>query len=129
MSEDVIVTGLTELIATFGKVRVGLLPAVDAVVEKAAVNVKTDAARRVSGLAHAPAYPASITYDLFHTPFTSRATIGPDKDKRQGALGNLLEYGSVKNAPIPHMHPAADAEEPRFVAALGQAEASMWDRS
>lgn len=125
---DAIVTGLDEVVATFGRIEKGALPAVDAVVARAALNIKRDAVKRVSGLAHAPAYPRSIGYDVFHTPFTSRARIGPDKDRRQGALGNILEYGTIKNAPIPHLQPALDAEAPRFEAAIAEAAAKMWDR-
>ncbi len=89
-----------------------------AVVAKGALQIKNDARRRVSGLAHAPAYPASITYDTNETATGAWAEIGPDKGKRQGALGNLLEYGSVKNAPRPHMAPALEAEQPRFEKAM-----------
>jgi hypothetical protein len=48
-----------------------------------------------------------------------QAEIGYDKDKRGGALGNLLEYGSAATNP-PHrdIGRALDAEEPRFIAAI-----------
>jgi hypothetical protein len=46
------------------------------------------------------------------------AIIGPDKGAPQGALGNLLEYGSVKNPPHRDGGRAADAEEPRFEAQM-----------
>lgn len=124
---DVKVTGLDKLIADFGRIKVTTLPVVDGVVKQSALRIKTDAARRVSGLAHAPAYPRSIGFDQFHTPGTSQARIGPDKDKRQGDLGNLLEYGSIKNAPIPHLAPALAAEIPRFAAALEEAATKLWD--
>jgi|SRR5689334_23757768 len=88
------------------------------VLGKGALNIKTDARRRISGHPHAPAYPYAITYDTHETATGSWAEIGPDKDKRQGALGNILEFGTVKNPPIPHMRPAADAEEPKFAAAM-----------
>lgn len=89
------------------------------VVVKAAVNVKKDAAQRASGLAHAPAYPRSIGFDDVRISRTAATTdVGPDKRKRQGALGNIIEYGTRKNAPIPHLGPAAEAEEPRFVRAM-----------
>jgi hypothetical protein len=89
------------------------------VVTKGAVNIKADARRRVTGIKHAPAYPLAIDFDPVHVnPIGASTTIGPDKDKRQGALGNILEFGTVKNAPIPHMAPAAEAEEPRFVKAM-----------
>lgn len=88
------------------------------VVAKGLLNIKTDARRRISGLAHAPAYPSSITYDTRFAPAGAAGEVGPDKSKRQGALGNLLEFGSRNNPPHPHLGPAADAEEPRFVAAM-----------
>lgn len=88
------------------------------VVGKGALNIKSDARRRISGLAHAPAYPYSITYDTHELRDSAWAEIGPDKGKRQGALGNLLEFGSVKNPPHPHLRPAAEAERPKFEAAL-----------
>lgn len=88
------------------------------VVQKAAQQIKADAQRRVSGLRHAPSYPAAISYETRETPAGPEAEIGPDKNRRQGALGNLLEFGSVKNPPRPHMLPAADAELPRFERAM-----------
>lgn len=88
------------------------------VVAKGALNIKRDAQRRVTGLAHAPAYPRSITYDTHQGPTGASAEIGPDKDRRQGALGNLLEYGSIHNRPHPHMGPAGEAEKPRFERAM-----------
>ena len=96
------------------------------VVAKGALNIKTDARRRASGIAHAPRYPYTITYDSHETPTGGWAEIGPDKDKHvgngphatPGDLGHLLEYGGPKSAPIPHMAPAAAAERPRFDKAM-----------
>lgn len=88
------------------------------VVSKGALNVKKDAKDIISGRAHLPHYPNSITYDIERAEGEIRAQIGPDKEKRQGPLGNILEYGSVNNAPIPHLSPALDLEEPRFERAL-----------
>lgn len=88
------------------------------VVAKGALQIKNGARRRVSNLRHARRYPASIDYDLYVTGRGAVADVGANKDKPQGALGNLLEYGSVKNAPIPHINPAADEEMPRFAAAM-----------
>jgi len=88
------------------------------VVEKGALNIKKGAQARVSGLRHAPAYPRSITYDMGWDLRGPVAEIGPDKTKRQGALGNILEYGTVNNAPIPHIKPATDEELPRYERAM-----------
>lgn len=95
------------------------------VVEKGALNIKTDARRRVEGLAHAPAYPNAITYDTYNALRGPAADIGPDKNKRQGALGNILEHGTVKNAPRQHMAPAADEEMPRFEQAMTDLSARL----
>lgn len=99
--------------------KAGLLAATKAygVVAKGALNVKNDAKQFSSGFAHAPLYPASITYDVDITPAGVVGEIGPDKDLPQGALGNLLEYGSANNDPFAHLGPALDREGPRFVKA------------
>lgn len=88
---------------------------------RGAMNIKRDwqsNARQSSGR-HAPAYPSSIGFDLAaYGPDIIMAIIGPDKGAPQGALGNLLEYGSVKNPPHRDGGRAADAEEPRFEAQI-----------
>lgn len=88
------------------------------VVEKGAIQIRDGARRRVTGLKHAPRYPNSIDYDLYVTGRGAIADVGANKDKPQGALGNLIEYGSVNNAPRPHIRPAADEEMPRFAKAM-----------
>lgn len=88
------------------------------VVEKGALQIKNAARRRIGRPAHAPAYSRSITYDMRRALRGPEAEIGPDKGKRQGALGNLLEYGSVNNAPIPHIAPSAEEELPKFERAM-----------
>lgn len=93
---------------------------VAAVVRKGALNVKNDARRIATGIGHAPLYPFSIGYDVTGDGRfgTVEAEIGPDKDRPQGALGNILEYGTVNNAPITHLGPALDREGPRFMDAI-----------
>lgn len=88
------------------------------VVSKGALNIKKDAKAIVEGHSHLPHYPRAITYDTDVAGTLVSAEIGPDKAKRQGPLGVFVEYGSVKNAPIPHLSPALDTEEPRFIEAL-----------
>lgn len=100
------------------------------VVSRGALNIKRDARARISGHPrHLPHYPSSITYDIDRAGSSVTASIGPDKDLTQGPLGNLIEYGSVNNAPIPHLAPAHDAEEPRFVAAAGDLGEQLLDAS
>jgi hypothetical protein len=106
---------LAEVLATAAA---GTPEEVRQVVSRGALNIKRDAQRGSRGLKHAPAYPSSITYDISSLPTAISAEIGPDKQRRQGALGNLIEYGSVNNPPRPHIRPAADREQPRFEKAL-----------
>lgn len=88
-----------------------------AVVMRGAVNIKRDwrANARASSGRHAPLYPSSISFDVSrYGRDIFRAEIGPDKGAPQGALGNLLEYGSVHNPPHRDGGRALDAEQPRF---------------
>lgn len=92
--------------------------AVRPVLQKGALNIKTDWRARWSGFAHAPRLDESVTYDTTITATGIEAEIGPDKGLTQGALGNLLEFGSINNAPIPGGQPALDAEAPKFEKAI-----------
>lgn len=93
---------------------------------KAAQNIKDDARSRVEGLAHAPYYPASITYETTVTLSEVRAEIGPDKSLPQGALGNLIEFGSVNNGPREHLAPALDSELPNWIKHLEGIAGDVW---
>jgi hypothetical protein len=92
-----------------------------AVTMRGAMNIKRDwkSNARSSAPKHAPAYPSSIGFDLAaYGPDIWMAIIGPDKGGPQGALGNLLEYGSVHNPPHRDGGRALDVEEPRFEAQM-----------
>lgn len=96
-----------------------------AVVEHGAVNVKegwAENAQQSSGR-HAPAYPDSISYTLSLAAALRgdiEAEIGPDKSKRQGPLGNILEFGSPHSAPHNDGGRALQVEAPKFEAALAE---------
>lgn len=116
-----------DLTAAPAKVQLGAV----GVVRKGAQNVMTEARQFASGNSHAPHYPRSITWDMLGVGAALSgvigAEIGPDKDRPQGALGNILEYGTSKNAPLPHLGPALDREGPRFVKALEDLAADALD--
>lgn len=114
------ISGLNELVADLSAAPAEVQAKSRAVVQKGANNVKEDARRLISGLAHAPAYPASISYDTDFVRGGWEGRVGPDKSKPQGALGNLLEYGSANNAPLAHLGPALDVEGPKFEQAMAQ---------
>lgn len=88
------------------------------VVQKGALNIKKDWRRRWSGMAHLPRLPYAVTYDTTFSGQQAGAEIGPDKDRPQGALGNIPEFGTVNNAPIPGGAPALESERPRFERAM-----------
>ena len=92
-----------------------VLDEAEKVISKGSLNVKNEARDLISGRAHLPHYPQSITYDIDRDAVSVTGTIGPDKDLLQGPLGTIIENGSVNNAPIPHLNPALDNEEPRTV--------------
>lgn len=97
--------------------RVGVRP----VVAKGCLNIKTATKRHWTGLSNAPRLASAVTYDTHLTPTGAWGEVGPDVDldKRQGYLGNLIEYGSVNNAPHPGLAPSLADEDPRFGKALG----------
>lgn len=88
------------------------------VVQKGLLNIKKDWQARWRGLSHAPALSSAISYDTKETPSGASGEVGPDKEKRQGDLGNIIEYGSMNNPPHPGGAPALEAEEPRFMRAM-----------
>lgn len=121
----VTVSGLHELEDDLQKAVDESIERTEKVVSKGALQIKNATKQGWSGFAHAPALPNAVTYDIDVSGTVVSAEIGPDKAKRQGALGNLLEFGSVNNAPRPALNPALDAEEPRFIKALEDLEVHL----
>lgn len=115
---DVDITQLTKLAADLRTHSRKTPAAAVAVVAKGALNVKKDWQAAWSGLRHAPALAAAVTYDTTVSADGVGAEIGPDKSRRQGALGNVIEFGTAKNAPIPGGAPALEREAPKFEDAI-----------
>lgn len=97
------------------------------VVSKGSLNIKNDSRRRAPGAGAAKHYPASINYDITETPVMIEGEIGPAEGRRQWGLGNLFEYGSENNPPMPHLEPALDAETPKFIAACEALAGEVFD--
>lgn len=108
---SIIITGLKEVESALSGSTSLLQVNVGKAVEVTANKVKQSAQQRASGYAHLPAYPSSITYDITKGITGAEAEIGPDKERTQGPLGNIIEFGTRKNAPIPHLGPALDENE------------------
>jgi len=112
------VEGVNAIVAELDRAISRSIPEVTGVLSKGAFNIKKDWQAAWKGLKHARALPYAVTYDIATTPGAITAIIGPDKNRRQGPLGNLLEFGSMNNAPKPGGSPALDAEAPKFEKAL-----------
>lgn len=89
-----------------------------AAVQVTCQKVRDDARSRIAGHRYLPAYPYSITYDTTVTADGVDGEVGPDKSKAQGPLGNIVEFGTSKNAPIPHLGPALDDNADDLVAGV-----------
>lgn len=90
------------------------------IVTRGALNTKNDWRRNAERTAgrHARLYPRSISYDVVPIPGGAQAEIGPDKTRVQGPLGNILEYGTSRQAGHNDGGRALLAEAPRFEAAV-----------
>lgn len=128
MADDAVSLNMAEVVALAGSmtgVAGRLKPAMRAVTAKGALNIKNAARDAILSQVqrkYVKAYPNSITYDITQSSgsFVS-AEIGPDKNKRQGALGNLLEFGSPHSPPLPHLVPAWEAEQEPYARFMAEA--------
>lgn len=96
------------------------LPAVRAVLQKGALNIKNDWRNRWMGHSHAPRLPYDISYETKERAKDVIAVIGPTKGD-VGSLGNIYEFGTPRSAPMPAGMPALSTEEPKFQEALAKA--------
>lgn len=110
---------LQEWIADLERADEELVPSTERVVGRGCFQIKKDWAARWTGYAHIPWLPRAINYDVTRRGDSVSGEVGVDKSKRQGPLGNVIEFGTENNAPIPGGMPAVAAEEPRFINALG----------
>lgn len=115
----VTVTGLQAVNTTLESSEVRLLVNLRKAAQVTATKIKSDARSRISGYKYLPLYPYSITYDTTVSPGGIVAEIGPDRALKQGPLGRIIEFGTSKNAPLPHMGPALDANTDDFLRGVG----------
>lgn len=112
------VFGLNVVVADLEAFPVRLLANTRKAVQVTSQKVRDDARNRIKGHKYLPAYPYSITYDTKATAEGIEGEIGPDKGRAQGPLGNIIEYGTSKNAPLPHLGPALDANAEDLVTGI-----------
>lgn len=96
------VSDVSRLAVQIGQVGARAVPALGVVVERTAAGVRDDMRRKARGHRRFKSFPSAITHDVRGLA----AEIGPDKNKRQGALGNILYFGTAKTGPVLE-HPSA----------------------
>lgn len=109
------------LATDLGKTTKAVEKEADRVLERGALGVKNamvEDAQRLTG--HAKHFHRSISYDRRYGVGRMGYEIGPDKDRIQGALGNLVYFGSKNNAPQLDIEAGLIAEEPKFLSEMGK---------
>lgn len=111
-----------KLSADFGHASARALPAVDRVVERGALNVKTKMAAEAESDGHYKRFSRAISYDRAYKLGVVSYEVGPDKSRSgaQGALGNLLYFGSANNGSVLDIEVGLRDEEPRLVENLAK---------
>lgn len=93
--------------------------AVTDVTKLAGQRVRDTARTFVPPSPHLPYYAGSITHDVQAKGNLVEAEIGPDKNRTQGPLGNILEYGTSRHGPPrPHLGQALDLNQDPYEKAL-----------
>lgn len=98
-----------------------------AAMQTSARRIRDGMRSSVAGHAHLPQFPSSITYETHEKANGIEAEIGPDKSRTQGALGNIVFFGTSKNGPVADINAPLDAEAPSFEQAVGQAVEKLFE--
>jgi hypothetical protein len=113
---------IEEYLAVLRAAETAAMREVRPVFDRALFNIKRSAKSRAAGHPHLPFYAASITYDSQRSGMTLTGEVGPDKGRKQGALGNIAEFATGHHGPVlPVLGPATDEEIPRYEQALADA--------
>lgn len=128
-SIDVDTTQLRKLEFDLGKVPGKAVAAVHAATKTSAEKVAERMRADAEGSTLYPHFPKTISAGMrSFVGSTIEYEVGPDKNYgRQGALGNILYFGTSNNAPVLNINVGIDAEEPAWVARLQAAVAGSLD--
>lgn len=91
---------------------------VDAVLKKGALNIKNEMIADVSKSPHFRGMAGSITFEHENTRDVIRRVIGPDKERKGGALGNIYFFGTSRGGGSGDIDKPLRNEEPRLNSAL-----------
>lgn len=101
-----------------GKIAAGAVKDVDAVMKKGAQNLKEDMVSDARSSTHFKGMAGSISYDQTNGLRTISYEVGPDKDRRGGALGNIYYFGTSRGGGSGDLDGPVDRERPRLEKAL-----------
>jgi hypothetical protein len=87
---------------------------------RAGKNIQREARAAAPSGGHVPGYRSLITSSTKRTAWSVESEVGP-LQSGQGSLGEILEFGTARSAPHPHLMPAADAEIPTWLRYVSQA--------
>lgn len=124
---DFDVSEFRELAADLGKASREAFDEAEKVTKRAAQNIKTtmqDEAKSTGTYRH---FAGSISYDRAMSAGQIAYEIGPDKDRTQGALGNILYFGTSKNAPVLDVEVGLAKEAPEFERRIAEMTEGLLD--
>lgn len=116
---------LRQLSANLGRIAGSAVSDVDAVIKKGAQNVKDEMNYSAVWSRHFKAMSGSVTYDSYYLLGKVRYVIGPDKNRRGGALGNIAYFGTSRGGGTLDIEQPLRSEEPRLTSALADL-AARW---
>jgi hypothetical protein len=102
-----------------GRIADQAVPKVRPIVRKGAVNIKNELRTNLGRSRSFKGVTPAVSFDTRESPSGIEAEIGPRKGK-PGSLANVAFFGTSRGGgTVPDPQEALDAEEPRFLKALG----------
>lgn len=116
MSIDLDVSELRTLASDLGKIPGRVVPGVDAVLKRGALAIKDDLNQQFADSQHFKGAAGSVTFDSTTSVGQVSYEVGPDKDRRGGALANIFFFGGANGGGgTGDLDGALDREEPKVV--------------
>lgn len=89
-------SGLRALAVDLGKVPGRLVPKIDAVLKRGALSIKDDLNQQLADSPHFKAAAGSVTFESTTSVGRVSYEVGPDKERRAGALANIFFFGGAR---------------------------------
>ena len=122
MAADVDTSQLTDWASELEAAALSLLTRARPVMSRAGLNVKRQLALDMAASPHFKGIAGSISYDTADTRSGVQVEVGPDTERRGGALANIAYFGSPSvpgGGSVPDPLLAAEAELPNLERFLG----------